>query len=44
MKCGFPKENKECNLKCEHYPVCTRGEYYKKEQKKQKEKKDGRKG
>ena len=33
MKCGFPNENKECNIYCEYYHTCTRGEYRKKEEK-----------
>lgn len=32
MKCGFPKQDKECNVRCEYYHTCTRSEYRKKEE------------
>ena len=28
MKCEFSKEDKNCDIKCQNYHVCTRGEYY----------------
>ena len=31
MKCAFPNEDKECNIRCIHYHTCTRSEYKQKE-------------
>ena len=28
VRCQFPQEDKDCDIKCQYYHVCTRGEYY----------------